>query len=65
MSVGDVIIVVGDARLIVRMKPEVNDFVEIFLSNGDNWRLCKRTGLGRQLNDNEAKHWPLVTWFVL
>lgn len=65
MNAGDIVIVGGDARLIVSSKAMGTDDIEVVLSNGDIWGLNKRTGLGRQLNDNAAKRWPLVTWFSI
>lgn len=65
MSAGNIVIVGGDARLIVSVKPLGLEDVEVVLSNGDSWALYQMSGLARQLNDNSAKSWPLVTWFIL
>lgn len=65
MSAGDIVIVGGDARLIVSAKQMGLYDVEVVLSNGDSWALYQMSGLARQLNDNSAKSWPLVTWFIL
>lgn len=65
MNAGDIVILGGDARLIVSSKAMGTDTMEVVLSNGDQWSLNTKSGLGRQMNDNAAKHWPLVTWFSI
>ena len=65
MNAGDIVILGGDARLIVSSEAMGTDTMEVVLSNGDIWALYQMSGLARQLNDNAAKHWPLVTWFSI